>query len=109
MAVSAKRSTEARLTPASLEAFGVFMEGLLDFGEICGVKIIDHAAMTALYRQAITLPEDLLMKALARIIANWVWGNRLPLPAEIRNFVIDELNERVTDRSVAREIARRLE
>lgn len=55
----------------------------------------DPAAQLPFYRNALKdLPADLLRQAVERVTGNWRWGNRMPLPADVRAQVGDVLAAR---------------
>ena len=86
-----------RLTPCDPKTFAVLMKNLMTWATGFGVKTPDMAVITASYRAHIDLPADLMAVAVDRAMRDWKWGNRLPLPGELRGFVADELAERVLD------------
>jgi len=90
------------LAPASPQAFAVAMDRLLDFAEAFGLKVPKRQQAVEIYREALrVLPEDLLMTAVERTIADWKWS-RLPPPADIRAQVTDEMGHRILLDSRAR-------
>jgi len=87
----ALRRYEMALEPADAKLFMVCMDALLEFGEVFGIKVPDQAAATRIYRDALSdLPADLIQLAIQRLRGTWTWGNRLPMPAEIREMVKDD-------------------
>jgi hypothetical protein len=83
------------LEPASVEALAIALDKLLAFARAFNVNVPDRAGVMAIYRDALAdLPGDLLVEAAARATRSWSWGNRLPMPADLRKLVERELQER---------------
>lgn len=83
------------LEPASPEAFAVALDKLFAFARAFNVPA-DAAVLTPLYRDGLVdLPSDLLVEAVARVTRSWKWGNRLPMPGDLRAAVEPEMFERV--------------
>lgn len=56
----------------------------------------DAVVLTPLYRDGmVDLPADLLLEAVTRVTRSWKWGNRLPMPGDLRAAVEPEMFERV--------------
>ena len=69
---------------------------LIEFSLAFGIPAGDPEAMQRIYREKLgDLPGDLLMRAISRVTDKWTWGNRMPMPAEIRKLVSGELSQRV--------------
>lgn len=86
-----------RMKPCDPKTFAVLMKNFLTWAQGFGVKVHDASVITASYRAKLDLPADLMAVAVDRAMGEWKWGNRLPLPAELKGFVSDELAERVGD------------
>lgn len=83
------------LEPASPEAFAVALDKLFAFARAFNVPA-DAAVLTPLYRDGLVdLPSDLLVEAVARVTRSWKWGNRLPMPGDLRASIEPEMFERV--------------
>lgn len=101
-------SYRAAIQPAaSDEAFAVALDELLRFARAFNVALparreTDSRApvtvITEIYRQAMDdLPEDLIVLAVRRAVKTWTWGNRLPMPGDLRKLVADDLHQRRRD------------
>jgi hypothetical protein len=86
---------EASLIPADDAAYARALSKLIEFALAFGIPCGDPAAVQRIYREKLgDLPSDLLAKAVARVTDSWTWGNRLPMPAEIRKTISNELTYR---------------
>ncbi len=86
---------QASLVPADAKAFGVIIDRLFQFVRTFGIGNPDVVTATRFYRQGLAdLPADLLSEAVDAIVRDWRWGAKLPLPADLRNAVADELQAR---------------
>lgn len=93
--VEAKSDYDIALIPVCAKAFGVAMDRLMEFARAFGIPADNVAAAVGFYRQALhALPADLVLAAVDRIIAQWKWGNRMPLPADLQAKVFDDLTAR---------------
>jgi hypothetical protein len=76
---------------------------LIEFATAFGIPAGDPAAMQRVYREKLSdLPGDLLLRAIVRVTDRWAWGNRMPMPAEIRETISPEFTYRRTLLSKAR-------
>lgn len=83
---------QAALAPADARVFAVAMDELLAFGRSFNIGVPDPKGAVAAYRQALSdLPGDLILQAVRAAVASWAWGNRLPMPADLRALITDEL------------------
>ncbi len=83
---------QACLKPASAEVYARSLGKLIEFALAFGIPCGDPAAVQRIYHEKLAdLPEDLLAKAITRVTDIWTWGNRLPMPAEIRKTISNEL------------------
>lgn len=72
----------------------VALDKLFSFGRDFDIKT-DPASTTKHYAEAFkNYPGDLVVEGVKRICGNWKWGNRLPMPGDIRAAVHDEFWER---------------
>jgi len=91
---------ERALAPAGFEAMAVLVLRLLEFAATFGIKCPDQESAAAIYSDALSdLPPDLLSAAINRTVQTWQWGNRLPMPAEVRAAVTDDLARRQREKS----------
>lgn len=104
-AAEALGTARLRAMPAGTEAFAIAMDRLLEFAFAFGVKVPDRAALVTIYRDALRLPSDLLDLAVTRAIGSWTWGNRLPMPGELRQLVGADILERERDLVTANALA----
>lgn len=85
----------AALVPAPVQVMAIELVRILDFARTYNVAIPDREGALAIYRESLAdLPTDLLGLAVERIVKTWAWGNRLPMPADIRALVVDDLARR---------------
>jgi hypothetical protein len=85
------------LTPAPDDVYVKALTKLIEFSMAFGIPSGDPEAMQRIYREKLgDLPGDLLMRAIIRVTDKWTWGNRLPMPAEIRAVIAGELSYRRT-------------
>ena len=83
------------LEPASLEAFFVLLDRLVEWGALFGLPATDRQALARFYHASLhDLPPDLLATAIERIQAEWKFSGRWPLPADLRGKVSEDLSER---------------
>lgn len=60
-----------------------------------GIPHGDPAKAQKIYHQVLShLPADVLHSAISRVLSEWTWGNRLPMPAEILEKCSGELPRR---------------
>jgi len=86
---------QALLEPADIKAFAVLVAKIFEFARTFGLANPDTEAATKFYREALSdLPPDLLQRAVSDVVREWKWGNKIPLPADIRNQVEAELTAR---------------
>lgn len=94
------------LAPADNTEFATAMDRFFDFADTFGVKYKDRIGAIRFYVEALAdLPADLLDKAVASVVRNYVYGHRLPPPAELRAVVTDELCDRIARRHRLRQAA----
>lgn len=85
----------AALLPAGDAAYAKALTKLIEFAMAFGIPCGDPAAVQRIYREKLAdLPEDLLTSAVVRVTDRWTWGQRLPMPAEIRATISPELSQR---------------
>lgn len=82
----------------TVEEFAVCIDKLFEFADVFEVKGYSEDKITkatAIYRKALMdLPPDLLLSGIERTIAMHEYGQRLPLPKEIRKQIDIELRDR---------------
>lgn len=91
-----KTAITAALMPPTEAQFTQALEAIWTTPAMFGIKLEPGqiAGATTIYRQVLSeLPLDLLDEAIKRTISNWTYRN-LPMPAEIRNHVTEELSRR---------------
>lgn len=97
------------LVPADARAFAVTIDRLFAFARVFGLGNPDTRAAVGFYRQALAdVPPDLLAEAVRRIVGAWRWGHKLPLPADLRATIADELGRRKVERARLRMAADKL-
>lgn len=80
------------LEPASVEALAIALDKLLTFARAFNVPVSDRVTVAAIYRDALAdLPSDLVVEAVTRATRDWTWGNRLPMPGDLRKVIEPEL------------------
>lgn len=85
---------ERDLIPATKEEYQEIMTRLADLGAGFGIVAPDPARIMKIYRDTLSpMPAELLSIAITRIKLTWKYGNRMPLPAEIRAMVSREWAE----------------
>lgn len=95
----------AALTPATVQTFAVTISELFeyawafDIGSFAGLSEDERrkktAAQSKLYREALEdIPADLLALSVKRIRTSWKWGNKMPMPADLREAISDEMAKR---------------
>lgn len=81
--------------PAPPETYLRAMTKLIEFATAFGIPAGDPEAVQRIYREKLAdLPGDLLLRAIVRVTDQWAWGNRLPMPGEIRKTVSSEFSQR---------------
>lgn len=94
---------EPWLAPAGPQTYAVQMAKLMEFARTFDVKVPNERSAQKIYRETLgVLPADLLALAITRTIETWRWGNRLPMPGDIRATVRDDLARRRNDLSTLR-------
>lgn len=88
---------KAKCAPADHTETAVIIRDLIqfaaDFGLIAAPTRIE--GMIANYRETLAdLPADLLALAVRRIKRDWKWGNRAPLPGDIRDAISSDWRDR---------------
>lgn len=88
---AAYQRIQQSLAPADEKAMAVALDQLFRFARTFGIPSQDATNATAFYRDALKeYPPDLLTKAVRSVCANWKWGNRMPLPADLKEAVSKE-------------------
>ncbi len=86
---------DGALVPAGDDTYARALGKLIEFATAFGIPCGDPAAVQRIYREKLAnLPDDLLMAAVARVTDMWTWGQRLPMPAEIRATVSRDFTDR---------------
>lgn len=94
---------ESRAKPCGAKAFAVILDRLFAFGRAFGITNIHPEDAVRSYRESLAeLPEDLVDTAVHTAISSWRWGNRLPMPGDLRAFVEDDFAERKSDLTTLR-------
>jgi len=82
------------LTPATREFWATQLDRLYLFAAVFKVPMDNVKRTTELYQEALAdIPPSLVRRAVDEALKTWRWGNRLPMPAELR-APIDEALER---------------
>ena len=85
---------QAKLSPASPQAFAVMIERLVHFAQAFGATVNDMAGVMEFYRDSLAdLPADLLGQAIKETMRTHKY-NTLPRPADIRQHIAEELSHR---------------
>lgn len=85
----------AKMEPASPEQYAAAMIALAEFATAFGIVCPAPGKVQEIYRETLkNLPADLLARAIARVKISWVWGNRMPFPADILNTVKEDFAKR---------------
>lgn len=83
------------LRPASSKEFMVAIDDLFKFARAFRLGNVDAESATGFFYEAVAdVPIDILRVAVKSLIGNWRWGNRMPLPADLRASVPAEFGER---------------
>lgn len=83
------------MKPATPKEYAESLMGLIQFAAAFGIACPDPKAVQAIYHEQLShLPADLLNLAIARVKTTWIWGNRMPFPADILNKVGEEFTRR---------------
>lgn len=91
------------IKPATMPEYLQALKDLIRFATAFGIPCPDPETVQEIYREQLgKLPGDLLKLAISRIKADWVWGNRMPFPAEIAGKVKSEHAQRIRLLSRAR-------
>lgn len=97
------------LVQADPYTFGLQMARLFEFARSFGINVPNETSALKIYRATLeVLPPDLLTLAITRTVETWKWGNRLPLPADVRAMVSEELIRRRLDLTKAQTAQRKL-
>lgn len=92
LAIGAQRQL---MEPSDVKSFAVIIERLFSFARTFGLANPDTRAATGFYREALKdVPTDLVDRAVSAVCRDWRWGNKLPLPADLRNQVSEEMTSR---------------
>lgn len=85
------------MIPATDQQYAQALVGLIEFATAFGIPCPEPKAVQKIYHEALKhLPADLLTLAIARVKVSWVWGNRMPFPADILTKVSAEYAKRQT-------------
>ncbi len=117
---SAIVDADNKLIPADEKSFAVILSGLFEFawafdlggfgGMPDNIRRGKSKAQTKIYQSALgDVPVDVLKIAIDKVCAGWKWGNRMPLPADIRAEIREDMAERTHCRArlkVARSLGR---
>lgn len=77
-----------------MKAMAVLLDRLFAFGRAFNIPTPAKGA-TAEYDEALrNYPPDLLEIAINRARQDWKWGNRLPMPGDLKEFITQEASER---------------
>lgn len=83
------------LRPATDREFAVCIERLFEYAQTFGLSGQNVASAVRFYHEAMDgVPPDMVAEAVSRCTRNWKWGNRMPLPADLREHLPDEYWER---------------
>lgn len=83
------------MKPATTQQYAQAMVALIEFAAAFGIPCQEPDAVQKIYHETLKhLPADLLNTAIARVKKTWVWGNRMPFPADIANQVKDDYAKR---------------
>jgi hypothetical protein len=86
---------DAALQPAPAEVFAVSVDRVFAFARTFNIAVPDTKAAVRFYRDGLAdIPADLLDLAMRRAVDGWKWGNRLPMPADIKAQIAPELAAR---------------
>lgn len=86
---------ERALRPASAEFWATELDRLYLFAAVFKVPMDNIVATTRMYSETLSdLPPSLVRNAITEALKGWRWGNRLPMPADLRAFVSDALERR---------------
>ena len=97
------RNLKPWLEPAGPQTFAVQLARLMEFARAFNAEIPSPDKAAKIYRETLgTLPADLLDLAISRTKETWRWGNRLPLPADIRATVREDFARRRLEMSKLR-------
>lgn len=89
--------------PEALKAFAVFSAQLLEFGRAFGIPIANPDVLIGIYKRDLAdIPAALFQPALEAVTGNWRWGNRMPMPADIRAAISKQRQERESQVARAR-------
>lgn len=98
------------LLPSNPKAVMVAIDKLLAFGRAFNLPTPEKSVVIESYRDQLSnLPADLLERAVTETIGNWRWGNRMPMPSDIRATVEGELLRRRVLRGRAQMALRKLQ
>ncbi len=83
------------VAPASREAIAIAADTLISFARAHSIQVDAKAYTASIAENLSDLPSDLLVVGAKAILRSWKWGNRLPMPGEIREFMGKELQTRL--------------
>ena len=87
----------------------MILDRLFGFGRAFGITNIHPEDAVRSYREALAeLPEDLVDTAVHTALSSWRWGNRLPMPGDLRAFVEEDFAERKSDLTTLRLLVREM-
>lgn len=83
------------ITPASPEVWATQLDRLYLFAAVFKVPMDNVRDTTELYKEACAdIPPSLVKRAIDEALKTWKWGNRLPMPAELRAPINEALERR---------------
>lgn len=84
-----------QMKPASDLQYAQAMKALIEFASAFQIPCQKPEILHQIYREQLgKLPGDLLMLAIDRVKAQWIWRTQMPFPADIRNKVSEEWSKR---------------
>lgn len=94
---------EASLSPVDAMGMAVLLAPIMDMAAAFNIAVPNKNLLTNIYFDTLgDVPPDLFDLAVKRTVRSWGWGNRLPLPAEIRVHIQTDLDQRRRDLSRAK-------
>ena len=103
----ALQDLRALTVPATAEEWAVLIDRLMAFSRAFGLNVGDTEIAVREYHNALhDVPYDLAGKAIDQLIRTWKWGNRIPLPADLRECLPAEHYKRLRALSLFEDEAR---
>ena len=88
------------LAPVTTKELAVIMDRLFSFTETFGIKDAGIRKAMQFYRETLSdVPADLLVKSVDGVIRTYKYGHRLPVPADLRTEIEDDLRLRLAARN----------